>query len=210
VSIATPANGARLHTAIKQKTNGAVSAKVVQDRRLVDRCLAGDITAWSALYAQFHDTMLSGIRAFLGRSAQDLNLVEEIAARVWYALVKNDSELLNRFDVSRGCRFSTFLSLVAKNEARILLRSEKRRRKRELMVSRLESEPFPSQESIIWLSDEDFILTLSPAERAFYVDVLMADKTEVNGHPTEYTDQNRWQLRSRIRRKLERYIAEAS
>ena len=37
-------------------------------------------------------------------------------------------KLLGKFDVARGCRLSTFLSVLAKNETRVLLRSERRRR----------------------------------------------------------------------------------
>jgi len=183
-------------------------SKVAQDRSLVDRCVAGEVAAWSALYHKFHDSLLIGIRAFLGRVGQDANLIDEIAARVWYALVKNNSELLGKFDVRRGCRFSTFLSLVAKSEARLLLRSEKRRRRRELVVSKLEADRSTGHESVVWLSDEEFVMTLSPAERAFYFDVLMVGQT--NGNSSDYSEQNRWQLRHRIRKKLERFIAQRS
>jgi hypothetical protein len=135
-------------------------------------------------------------------------LIDEIAARVWYVLVKNDFELMERFDVRRGCRFSTFLSLVAKNEARLLLRSERRRRKRELVVSKHESDNSPGGESAVWLSEEEFVPTLSPAERAFYFDVLTAG--HANGNAAHYSDQNQWQLRHRIRIKLERFISRPS
>ena len=182
--------------------------KVVQDRRLVEKCLAGETSAWSNLYVQFHDALLTGIRAFLGQAGQDSNLVEEIAARVWYSLVKDDFELLGKFDARRGCRLSTFLSLVAKNEARLLLRSERRRKSRELAASRQEGEAPCQNGSIGWLSDEEFIVTLSPAERSFYFDVLVAEKSQ--SAAPEYSRQNQWQLRHRIRKKLERYISQAS
>ena len=70
--------------------------------------------------------MLTSIRAFLGRYAGDPSLVDEIGARVWYALVKNDFALLARFDVRRGCRLQSFVCLLAKAEARLVMRSERR------------------------------------------------------------------------------------
>ena len=46
------------------------------------------------LYAQCHEPLLLSIRIMLGPRNTDANLVDEIAARVWYALVANDGELL--------------------------------------------------------------------------------------------------------------------
>jgi DNA-directed RNA polymerase specialized sigma24 family protein len=175
---------------------------------LVDRCLAGDVTAWSSLYRQFHDSLMTAIRAFLGRSGHDANLVEEIAARVWYALVKNDFELLAKFTPQRGCRLSTFLSAVARNEARLLLRSERCRKTREQVASKQETQSASRSGAAAWPSDEEFLIMLSPAERTFYLDVLLA--RHGNGKAAAYTQQNQWQLRHRIRKKLERFISQAS
>ena len=141
----------------------------------------------------------------MGTGGHDANLVDEIAARVWYALVKDDFELLNRFDIRHGCRLSTFLSIVAKNEARLLLRSEKRRKVRELAASKHETESSPTTDVALSLSDEEFVLTLSPAERIFYFEVLI--DRQGTGSSTKYSEQYRWQLRHRIRKKLERFIS---
>src|SRR5207245_1541003 len=85
--------------------NGNVMNSLVhRDGRLIDRCLAGDVSVWSEIYHEFHDPLLVSIRRYLNRAGQDSNLVEEIAARVWYALIKNGFQLLAKFDVSRGCR----------------------------------------------------------------------------------------------------------
>lgn len=206
--VALPANGTHHKRALGRSPAARLNAKVAQDQHLVEKCVAGEVAAWSALYRQFHDALMTGIRAFLGQAGQDSNLIEEIAARVWYALVKNEFQLLGKYDARRGCRFSTFLSLVAKNEARLLLRSERRRKSRELAASKQEGEPQRQNGSAAWLSDEDFVMTLSPAERAFYFDVLVASET--NGGAADYSQQNQWQLRHRIRKKLERFISQAS
>ena len=182
------------------------SEHVIADRALIDQCLSGEPQAWSALYRHCHDGLLGSIRAFLGRNASDASLVDEIAARVWYALVRDDFELLARYDVNRGCRLTTFLSVLAKTEARLLLRSERRRRIREHAVSRQESgRPVTSQSSET-ISEEEFVATLSPAERSFYDDVLKAscDAQEA----VNYSPQNTWQLRHRVKKKLERFLGE--
>ena len=183
------------------------SEHVIADRALIDPCLSGQPHAWSALYRHCHDGLLGSIRAFLGRNASDASLVDEIAARVWYALIRDDFELLARFDVNRGCRLSTFLSVLARTEARLLLRSERRRRIREHAVSRQESGRSAASHAAETISEQEFVATLSPAERGFYDEVLKAccDTSEA----VNYTPQNTWQLRHRVRKKLERFLADS-
>lgn len=184
-------------------TIAEVSAFVLRDRDLVDQCLAHQPGAWSQMYARFQAPLVASVRAFLGPAGRDPYLVDEISARVWYALVRDDFWLLSRFDVRRGCRFSTFLSLIAKAQARLLLRSERRRRSRERAVAKFEIEE-PNSGGLYSLSGEEFIATLSPAERTFLVDVLVAS-TETD-MPDRYSRQNLWQLRHRVREKLIKFL----
>jgi DNA-directed RNA polymerase specialized sigma24 family protein len=172
------------------------------DRRLVDRCLSGDSRAWEELYLQFHDRLLISIRVMLGGGRADPNLVDEIAARVWYAVVADGAQLLARFQPQRGCRLSTFLAAIARAQAVAVFRSEKRRRGRELMASRAECQsPEESLETMLAELD-DFLATLTPREREFCGQVLLelTDTTE-----QAYSSANAWQLRSRIRVKLRRF-----
>lgn len=181
------------------------------ERRLIERCLRGDPSAWSLIYQRFHEPLAATVRVFLGRAGHDVNLVDEICARVWYALIKNDFELLARFDVQRGARLTTFLSLLAKTQARLLLRSERRRRTREQVACKPEANP-PEAASWSVLEDHDFLATLSPAEQAFFQNVLVPDL--VRGRPSAtgvaaeagYSRQYSWQLRHRVRRKLEDFL----
>lgn len=175
-----------------------------QDRLLVERCLAHDPAAWSQMYARFHETLRSAIKAYLGRASQDANLLDEIAARVWYALVRDDFKLLAKFDAARGCRLATFLSVLAKSESRMLLRAERRRKTREQAVSKGEAERDPTSGALGRLSNEEFVKSLSPAERKFYLEVLVTPGQLDD--ETDYTAQNAWQLRHRVRRKLERLL----
>ena len=75
---------------------------ICADGLLAKRCLAGEVAAWEQLYAQCHEPLLVSIRIMLGSQSADANLVDEIAARVWYALVANDGELLSRYKPSRA------------------------------------------------------------------------------------------------------------
>lgn len=105
------------------------------DARLAERCIAGEVAAWDELYAGCHDRLLASIVALLGGRSDDPNFVDEIAAQVWHALVKNDGELLLRYDPARGARLVTFIQTVAKDILNRHRRSERRRLDREGTVS---------------------------------------------------------------------------
>src|SRR5262245_37060395 len=144
-----------------------MSSTIREERELIDRCLAGDPSAWSGLYDHCHDGIVRSIRVFLGQGAKDASLVDEIAARVWYALVRNDFERLSRFDSNRGCRLITFLAALARAETRLLLRSERRRKNRERKASRPETSASKSSVSLDTPLQQEFLSTLTPAERTF-------------------------------------------
>ncbi len=80
------------------------------DQRLAKRCVKGEVLAWEELYGRFHDPLCTAIRGMLGSGGADLSRIDEIAARVWYALVRDDGELLNRFDPARHTRLTGFLT----------------------------------------------------------------------------------------------------
>jgi DNA-directed RNA polymerase specialized sigma24 family protein len=174
------------------------------DLKLVQRCRRGEPAAWSEMYRAFHDRLLASVRPILGPMANDASLVDEIGARVWYAVIRNDFELLGRFDTSRGCRLSTFLGVIAKHEARQLLRSERRRRSREQGASKSEACSSPGLAQLEAASDQEFLETLTPSERAFYVDVLLAHAEAAPAR--EYSKANAWQLTHRVREKLSDFL----
>ena len=180
---ATPASGASL------------------DRELVDQCLGGDEEAWRSLFDSHQPGLLSAIQAMLGRHRSNVELVEEIAARVWCALALRSGILLDRFDAHRGCRLSTFLAAVANNEIRQHWRSETRRRNRERTAARSKQYVEVSQVETSKAAFDDFLTTLTPRELAFFFEVLIsAPDTLADG---AYTKSNTWQLRHRVLRKLE-------
>jgi DNA-directed RNA polymerase specialized sigma24 family protein len=174
-------------------------AQVAQDQELVEHCLAGSRWAWNTLFEENHPLLLHSIAAMLGPlRGQNLELVDEIAARVWFAVVSDRAELLGRFEQARGCRLATYLAAIAKDQMIRLFRSEKRRAKRE--TKSLEGKPSSANDDHSPISLQEFKKALTPAEREFFEEVLIGG----NGTETaeDYSDSNRWQLTSRIRNKL--------
>jgi DNA-directed RNA polymerase specialized sigma24 family protein len=184
-----------------RKDNGSYSAgtNAQQDRALVDACLSGDVDAWEALYYRCHDKLLVAIRRQLGpHRSRNFELADEIAARVWYAVVDNDAALLDRFDASYGCRLTTYLAAIARDVMSRHFRSEIRRHRREAVA--LDGRQTAAQPELPVVSLKELRETLTPAEKRFYDNVL----TGSNGAVAEndYSKTNAWQLTSRIRAKL--------
>ena len=184
--------------AAKHET-GLAATDATEDRQLVDACLGGDVDAWEALYYQCHDKLLLAIRRQLGpQRNRNFELADEIAARVWYAIVDNDAALLDRFDPSYGCRLTTYLAAIARDVMSRHFRSEVRRHRREAVA--LDGRQTASQPELPVVSLKELRETLTPAEKRFYDNVL----TGSNGAAAEggYSKTNAWQLTSRIRAKL--------
>jgi hypothetical protein len=177
--------------------------KVRADADLARRCLAGEVAAWEAFYAQCHDPLMVSIRIMLGRQASDASLVEEIAARVWYAMVANDGELLARYDPGRGARLITFMRTLAKDEISRHLRAEFRRRER-LLVALRERPQQRAELAHTASSLAEFLGTLTPNERSFCSDYLLARAPE--GVAAKHSMANVWQLSRRVYQKLLRFL----
>jgi hypothetical protein len=178
------------------------------DRLLVDRCLAGEVAAWEELYDQCHLPLCIAIKSLLGPGYRDLNLIDEIAARVWYALVRNDGELLDRFDPCQDLRLSTFLRGVARIEIMQYVRAERRRRAREAEAGR---RPHHDGRLSDWQLDvmlNEFTATLTPGEQRFVEEYLLVASPEDDKYGIDLTDANIWQRRHRIRAKLRAFFSD--
>lgn len=177
------------------------------DGSLVERCLSQDVAAWEEMYARHHRPMCDAITAMLGSGRADASLVDEIAARVWYALVSDGGQLLIRFDPRRSSRLSPFLRGLARVEIMRYLRRERRQREIELLRGERSSHeapmPFAQWNAIL----RDFTATLTPSERRFVEEYLLA-------RPQSFSPQSRqglseasiWQHRHRIRSKLRAFL----
>ena len=169
-----------------------------QDQQLVERCITGDVTAWEDLYTQCHAPLLALVKGMLHTA--DANLVDEIAARVWYALVANDGELLTRFNPSRGARLITFMRAIARDEAKRYFRTEVRRREREAIATRERSTSATPDGPSSYVLIEEFLTTLSPDDRTFCLQHALAPSSpDIGGPPTE---DARWQHTRRLYKKM--------
>jgi hypothetical protein len=182
----------------------AERAAVRADGLLAKRCLAGEVAAWEELYAQCHEPLLLSIRIMLGPRNTDANLVDEIAARVWYALVANDGELLGRYKTNRNARLITFMRMRASSEIVRYIRSEVRHRKRELAAlrQRVQHQGQDGAQPVNVLAE--FFGTLTPREQVFCSEHLLGEPS--GAAPPAYSASNIWQLSHRIRRKLLRFL----
>lgn len=179
---------------------------VEEDRQLIGRCRAGEVHAWDELYSRCHPGLSSSIKVLLGGGCSDRNLVDEIAARVWYALIENDGRLLARYDPRRGARLITFLRTVAGTEVRRHFRGERRRQRRERIA--LDGKPphHPAGHAETTASLREFLPTLTAVEREFCEDHLAACPAGGGLVDREPLSANARQLAHRIRKKLSRFL----
>jgi DNA-directed RNA polymerase specialized sigma24 family protein len=199
------ANGSRMaKSAVSQNDHGEAILPdgPAADRRLVDRCLSGNVEAWRELFRQQHRRLLASIRGMFGPAVTDVNKAEEIAARVWCELLVADGRLLDQFDVAQGCRLSTFLATLAHSAAIAMFRADKRRRRREAIACRSEKEASQESQHDFTRRLTEFLNHLTPTEREFCRSVLLGGGNQ----DRSYTTTNDWQLRSRIQRKLAAFV----
>lgn len=176
----------------------------VADEALVRRCLGGDVAGWQALYELCQAPLQSAIRNILGDRARDRELVEELTAQVWYALVDHDGALLSSFQAVQACRLATFVAAIARNLVRNYLRSERRRRLLEsgIAVGRSECRT-ENSEDLHWMTEE-LRATLTAREDLFFdwcLTPLSARTGTFSG-----SDNADHQLRHRLRKKLRGYF----
>lgn len=176
------------------------------DYDLAQRCAAGEVAAWEELYGQHHDRLVACIRRLLAGHSDDLSLVDEIAARVWYALVQNDGKLLLSYDPHRGARLGTFMRAIAKDMLRRHYRSERRRQDRELVAFRDKPHHHDAEidsNSSVW---DEFMETLSPRDREFCSERLMNNGNGSCASAADYSAANIWQKTSRLCKQLRRFL----
>ncbi|MBN1588467.1 MAG: hypothetical protein JW888_03040 [Pirellulales bacterium] len=180
------------------------------DKVLVDRCLAGEVAAWEELYLQCHDSLLATIDAILGEGKSDRNLVDEIAARVWYALVANDGQRLSAYSPDRGARLITFMRTVARDELGRHFRAERRRRRREILAAWGKPRYRSAVASPPVLLGE-FMATLTPQERDFCADHLLgASATDSPSGGRMLSAVNIRQITHQVYRKFVRFMGSDS
>jgi DNA-directed RNA polymerase specialized sigma24 family protein len=173
------------------------------DRQLAKRCVAGEVAAWEEIYNRYHDSLCRAIRSMLGTGGADPSRVDEIAARVWYALVRNDGQLLSRFDPARHTRLAGFLRGLARVEIMQYYRAEHRRRAKEAAcLCPAGGETGVSDWQVSAMID-DFASTLTVGEQEFLEEHLLGQSDDGEQSPSDATI---WQRCHRIRKKLKAFF----
>ena len=172
------------------------------DYQLAQRCADGEVAAWEELYHQCHDRLLASIRAVLAGQNTDLGLADEIAARVWYALVENDGKLLLKYNPKRGASLMTYIRVLAKDLLRRHYRSERRRQDRERAV--MNDRPAAHSQELDQNSStlDEFVDTLSVAERTFYENCLVSSSGSAGSAGLECSSAAVWQRTHRLYKRL--------
>ena len=124
--------------------------------------------AWEELHLQCHDNLVGTICCLLRGRSNDTNLADEIAARVWYALVEKDGELLLRYDPECGARLITFMRAIARDIMCRHFRSERRRSIRECEASREHPGHLSAQIDQVDISLEEFLARGSRPENGSF------------------------------------------
>ena len=182
--------------------------RLEQDQELMERCVQGDLEAWDKIYLQCQPALLLSIKTMLIGKVADPNLAEEISARVWYAMIKEDGKLLARYDSKKGARLITFLRVVAKSEIAQHFRSEARRHRRELIAAGNKDVIRASNNEQAVAQLWDFEPTLTAAEKEFYEEYLIENSENGTGD-LPLSAGNR-KLRSRIKNKLIRFLDDSN
>lgn len=178
------------------------------DRRLVEECLRGDATAWETLYRQCHPAILATARAVCAARRDWRDVSDEIAARVWYKLVCDDYRLLRLFAFDRGTSLSTYVAAICRNQALNFGREERRRRNREVTSDTPDECRRENRVRVasghLDVSFTGFLETLTPRERHLLRSLLFDENSFVSNGSLSAC--NLRQIRSRLHRKLARYL----
>ena len=195
--------------ASRKQTGGDIPSRdeARLDQRLAERCLAGDERAWEQIYQQCHPPLLRAVKLLLGQDAGDIHLVDEMAARVWYTLLRDGGRLLASYDATRDSNLNAFLMGMARIEIMRHMRAERRRRSYELIGGRkILAEGRVPDWQLANMMDE-FTSTLTPPELEFMERFLLdAPGSEADADVAEIPATSVWQRRHRLRLKLQAYL----
>ena len=192
--------------------DGAVSHEelLAADYELAQRCADGEVPAWEELYRRYHDRLLASIRVMLTGQNTDPSLAEEIAARVWYALVENDGRLLLKYNPKRGASLMTYIRMLAKDLLRRHYRSERRRQQRERAV--MDHRPSSHSQELDQSGStlDEFLDTLSATERTFYDQCLQNLPGSDGAGGLSWSQASLWQRTHRLYKRLASFLRSES
>ncbi len=171
----------------------------VDEEQLVACCLRGENRAWETIFRVYHPQLVSIIK-FLMHGAGAAEQAEEIAAAIWSSLCNDNYSRLRQYDARTG-RLLVYLAKFARREIWRSRRSEMKRHTRESKAARPEERWEEADGGLVL---QEFIATLTRREREFFQSDLVGSSEAMGGFRA--STANRWQLRSRILKKLRKYM----
>jgi len=189
----------------------ASAEKLQADSELARRCVAGEVAAWEELYNQCHDGLTASVKMLLSGRSDDANLVDEITARVWYALVADDGKLLTRYDPRRGARLVTFMRAIAQDILRRHVRSERRRLKWETKATRDRPKHHAADVDRVDNSLNEFLGSLGTDDRQFCEEHLLNPVAQSNGDQDGVLSRaSFWHKTRRIYKRFLRFFGDGT
>jgi DNA-directed RNA polymerase specialized sigma24 family protein len=166
---------------------------------LVQRALTGDEYAWYLLFHDQQPRLIAKVRQLLGPRHRHDDLAEEVAARVWSAVLADDFRLLRAYDPQRG-RLGTFLGRRVSLEMLVVLRARAIRFRHESRYRSCHTEEVtlpPLPEELVW---QEILMQLTERERSYLQRHLLHNSTApLPPIPVDY-------LRKRVRLKILTYL----
>lgn len=170
---------------------------------IIAKCLTGDGAAWQEFYSRYRKSLLDSIHKQLGVKASNTDLVEEIAARVWYSLVCRDYRRLRAYEKGRA-GFKTYLASLARQQVRLYYREKQRQRRREVPLADSDNGCGGCADWPPAATQEEFIATLSRREKQYFEQHLLGNAVETES--ASLSVANRWKLRQRVFDKLKAFL----
>ncbi len=195
--------------------------------------MPGREAAWREFFRVRTPELVRCVRHLLGAEGHNPETVEEVVARVWHALLRDDKRILRRYDAARHTGLGRHLAGVSRFVVRRYLRAEQPRRSYESVGgkrTRVEFTPAGLETGTLL---NEFTMTLSAGEVQFLDDYLLSlpdgngtganhsagngagpakgkrdAGADGNGDGDELTPAAIWQRRHRLRRKLLRFLKE--
>jgi hypothetical protein len=177
------------------------------DQQIVKRCLLGDERAWERLYCKYHPCLRKAIDVLLCPDGSDVHTAEEIAARVWYTLLRDNCRLLETYDANRDSTLDNFLIGLARIEILRYTRAERRRHSYEMLGGRRRLEEQRVSDCQVTTMIDEFASTLTPGQREFMERFLTGRaENEPESGLNELSGTSIRSRRHRIRRKLNNFL----
>lgn len=171
------------------------SEQQASDDELIERCLAGDPSAWSAL-RQRHLADLAGYVRRLLQGQQNVSVRgQEIAEEVLESLLVPDKNRLLRYQPGQA-PFGAYLRVLALQAVQLDYRKNKRRKAAEGTLGEGDPADSGADDEATALFREDFIASLRPEDQAYCRHILLGEPDLTGSY--KFSAAEGYEIRRRI------------